>query len=91
MSGFNLSAKKFIILGFACLPAFTQAAIHPSGGQIGTTVEAEIIGENEIWPPTFWCSEDGLKIEALEKKGKITTATLAPKKYNSRPNLFAVA
>lgn len=86
MSEFNLSAKKFILLGFACLPAFTQAAIHPPGGQIGTTVEAEIIGENEIWPPTFWCSEDGLKIEALEKKGKIKVTI--PKEAQTGPVLI---
>jgi len=86
MSGFNLSAKKIILLGLAYLPAVAQAAILPPGGQIGTTVEAQIIGANEIWPPEFWCSESSLKLEALEKKGKIKVTI--PKEAKPGPVLI---
>ena len=66
-----MSTKSSILLGLTLLALSAKAAIHPPGGQVGTTVEAQVIGTNEVWPPKFWCSESTLKIEALEKKGKI--------------------
>ena len=81
-----MSTKTFICLGLTLLVSAIQAAILPPGGQVGTTVEAQIIGAHEIWPPTFWCSEDALKIEALEKKGKIKITI--PKDHKAGPVLI---
>ncbi len=81
-----MSTKSSILLGLTLLALSAKAAIHPPGGQIGTTVEAQVIGTNEIWPPTFWCSESTLKFEALEKKGKIKVTI--PKEAKAGPVLI---
>jgi len=46
-----------------------SAALHPSGGQTGTAVEILASGKHEEWPSQLWTAHEGLKLEALEKKG----------------------
>ena len=46
-------------------------ALHPAGGQAGTTVEVLATGKHEEWPPRFWSPHPGLKFEAIKKKGQL--------------------
>ena len=47
----------------------TSAALYPAGGQAGTSVEILATGKHEEWPSQLWTAHEGLKLEALEKKG----------------------
>jgi hypothetical protein len=47
----------------------TSAALYPAGGQAGTSVEILATGKHEEWPSQLWTVHEGLKLEALEKKG----------------------
>ena len=69
--------RAILTFGASLLPFLSAtSALHPPGGQTGTTIEVLATGKHEDWPPDFWVSRKGLTIEALEKSGqlKITIA-----------------
>lgn len=79
----NFSTTRLLVGGLAVLvisgglPISTFAApptldaLVPSGGKKGTeTAPLAISGKTDPWPPQVWCSNPGVKIEALEEKGK---------------------
>ena len=69
--------RAILTFGASLLPFLSAtSALHPPGGQTGTTIEVLATGKHEDWPPDFWVSRKGLTIEALEKTGqlKITIA-----------------
>ena len=64
--------RAILTLGASLLNLLTAtAALHPPGGQAGTSVEVLATGKHADWPPTFWTSREGLNIEALEKSGQL--------------------
>ena len=79
------------------------AALHPPGGQAGTTIEVLATGKHEDWPPQFWSACPGLEFEALEKKGQLkitiakdaqpgpTLVRLLGKKEISASHIFVVS
>jgi hypothetical protein len=60
---------------FAAPPQAEQ--FFPPGGQLGQTVEIDVVGKFERWPPQVWVSRAGLTLTPIEKKGKFT-AQVAP-------------
>lgn len=62
----------------------TLEHIYPSGAAPGSTVEVELIGDFDNWPPRFWLSEDDVTISPKETKGSVTihvssTASVGPR------------
>jgi hypothetical protein len=49
-------------------------ALFPTGGQRAQTVEVEALGSFANWPPEIWTDHEGLKIEAAEKKGRLSVS-----------------
>lgn len=69
---------------WAGLPALTGAVpvleqLHPPAIQAGTAREITAVGKFDPWPAATWVSGDGLRVEALEEKGRlrVTVATNA--------------
>jgi len=57
-------------------------ALFPAGGQRAQTVQVEALGSFANWPPEIWTDHEGLKIEAAEKKGRLSVSIKANAKMD---------
>ena len=59
--------RAILTFGASLLPFLSAtSALHPPGGQTGTTIEVLATGKHEDWPPDFWVSRKGLTIAIIK-------------------------
>lgn len=56
-----------VATGFVSGAIPTVDGIFPCGATAGSDVDVSFSGKAEPWPPKFWCSNPGVRIEAGEK------------------------
>lgn len=68
--------RYFLALLFAIATARgappANDGIFPCSGKAGSTVEVELSGKANPWPPSFWCSNPNISFSPAEKAQRVT-------------------
>jgi hypothetical protein len=62
---------SLLIIASAAAAPPDVTSLFPAGGALGETPEVTITGTFNNWPVKFWCSNDRLKIDCGNSKGKL--------------------
>jgi len=64
----------------------TAETFFPAGLQQGTTVEVEVRGKCEPWPPQVWVDASGVEVSAAEEKNRLVVTAAE----NAEPGVYWV-